>query len=300
MSVQSLVSNLYKQLSPAKFEQFLSLLLDEMGFSDVAVTGRAGDRGIDLEATWTQKNVPGLEVDLAFKIQAKRFKPTSTLSPRYVRELRGALGSGEWGLLITTAKVTSNTRQEGLNDSSRVISVIDGQGLIELCTKYSVGVKTNYQIDLSILEEKEASPEVPEASEKTPQQMLTETLKEEFHRLGTSPIYKSETKTVIARSSKYYNRGDNYWYGTKAIDMERVKKYGISHFAFICATNGIVLIPRWVLMQEIEKNNLNKSTTKEGQLIHYHIHFYERDGSLFWRLKQKSMKIDKFFFKHEK
>ena len=65
-----------------------------MGFSEVTVTGRSGDRGIDLEATWTETNVPGLEVDLAFKIQAKRFKPGSTLNPRYIRELRGTLGSG--------------------------------------------------------------------------------------------------------------------------------------------------------------------------------------------------------------
>lgn len=294
-----MITDLYDQISAEQFENFLSILLDEMGFSDVAVTGRSGDRGIDLEATWTQKNVPGLEVDLAFKIQAKRFKPSSTLNPRYVRELRGTLASGEWGLLITTARVSSKTRQDGLNDSSRVISIIDGQSLIELCKKYGVGVKTDYHIDLSFLEEKEITPEVPEVSEKTPQAMLTETLGEDFRRLGTSPIYKSESKTVIARSSKYYTRkGVNYWYGTKAVDMDRVKKYAVSHFAFICATKGVVLIPRKVLFREIEKDNLSKSTTKEGQLIHYHIHFYERNGSIFWRLKTENKKIDEFFFKH--
>jgi hypothetical protein len=296
LSSTSLITDLYEQISPAQFEKFLSILLDEMGFSDVAVTGRSGDRGIDLEATWTQKNVPGLEVDLAFKIQAKRLKPSSTLNPRYVRELRGTLASGEWGLLITTAKISSKTRQEGLNDSSRVISIIDGQGLIELCTKYGVGVKTNFSIDLSVLDAGEISPEVPEVSEKTPQEMLTQTLGEEFRRLGTSPIYKSESKTVIARSSKYYNRkDDNYWYGTKAVDMERVKKYGVSHFAYICSTKGVVLIPRKILLREIEKDNLNKSTTKEGQLIHYHIHLFERSGSIFWRLKTENKKIDAFF-----
>ena len=92
-----MITDLYNQISSAQFENFLSILLDEMGFSDVAVTGRSGDRGIDPEATWTQKNFPGLEVDLAFKIQAKRLKPSSILNPRYVRELRGTLGSGEWG-----------------------------------------------------------------------------------------------------------------------------------------------------------------------------------------------------------
>jgi hypothetical protein len=294
-----LLHDLYQQISPAQFESFLSILLDEMGFSDVAVTGRSGDRGIDLEATWTQNNVPSLEVDLAFKIQAKRLKPSSTLNPRYIRELRGALASGEWGLFITTAKVSSKTRQECLNDSSRVISIIDGQSLIELCKKYSVGVKTNYQIDLSFLEEREITPEVPEISEKTTQEMLSEILREDFRRFGTSPIYKSKSKTMIARFSKFYNRKDaNYWFGTKAVDVDRVKKYAVSHFAFICASKGMVLIPRKIFIQEIERDNLRASTTKDGQLIHYHIYFFENNGSMFWRLKTENKKIDEYFFKN--
>lgn len=297
-----MLNDLYSQLTPPQFEVFLSRLLDEMGFSDVVVTGRSGDRGIDLEATWTQKNVPGLEVDLAFKIQAKRYRPSTTLNPRYVRELRGSLGSGEWGLLITTAKASGNTRKEGLTDASRVISVIDGEGLIDLCKEFGVGVKTNYQIELSFLEEEEeVTPEIPEVSEKTAREMLTETLGEEFTRLGTSPIYKSKTKTVIARTSKYYDRTSiNYWYGTKAIDLPRVKKYSVTHFAFICATNGVVLIPKKIMLEEIEKDNLRKSTTKEGKLIHYHIHLFEKNGSMFWRLKTENKKIDEFYFKLEK
>ncbi len=272
-----------------------------MGFSDVVVTGRAGDRGIDLEATWTQKTVPGLEVDLSFKIQAKRYSPTTTINPRYVRELRGCLGSGEWGLLITTAKASHNTRKEGLLDSSRMISVIDGQGLIDLCKEFGVGIKTNYQIDLSFLEEKEAPIELPEISEKTPLEMLNETLGEEFTRLGTSPIYKSRTKTVIARTSKYYGQKyPRYWYGTKAVDLIRVEKYSITNFAFICATKGIVLIPKKIMLQEIKKDNLNQSNTKEGKLIHYHIHFIEKNGSMLWRLKTGTKNVDEFYIKTDK
>ena len=179
MSSNKLLTDLHSQLSPAQFEIFLSKLLDEMGFSDVVVTGRAGDPGIDLEATWTQKTVPGLEVDLNFKIQAKRYSPSTTINPRYVRKLRGCLGSGEWGLLITTAKASDNTRKEGISDASRVISVIDGEGLIDLCKEFGVGVKINYLVDLSFLKEEEVTPEIPdmsEMSEKTPMEMLTKTL----------------------------------------------------------------------------------------------------------------------------
>jgi len=130
---------LYPSLSLGQFENLLSVLLDAMGFSEVNITGRLGDRGIDLEGIWTENNVPGLDVDLSFKIQAKRLKPTSVFNPRYVRELRGTLESGEWGLLITTARVSKNTLNQRLSDASRIVSVIDGSTLIEWCKKYQVG-----------------------------------------------------------------------------------------------------------------------------------------------------------------
>jgi len=114
------------------------------------------------------------------------------------------------------------------------------------------------------------------------QQMLNESLQEEFSRLGTSPIYKSKSKIVIARTSKRYDqRNVNYWYGVKAKDLDRVKKYKITHFAFICSDKGVVLIPTKTMLEEIGKDNLNKTTTKEGKLIHYHIRLYERDGSIY-------------------
>lgn len=144
-SRETLIQDLYSHLTPQQFEHFLSVLLNAMQFSDVRITGRSGDRGIDLEATWTQSNIPGLEIDLPFKIQAKRYAPTQTLSPRYVRELRGSLRAGDWGLLVTTARVTNSTLDERLADTSRIVSIIDGSKLIELCTKYEIGVKKGVQ-----------------------------------------------------------------------------------------------------------------------------------------------------------
>jgi hypothetical protein len=297
LSAQRLLNELHKQLSPKQFEKFLSILLGEMGFSDVTITGRSGDNGIDLQATWTETNVPGLEVDLAFKIQAKRFTPKSSLSPRYVRELRGTLRSGEWGLLITTARSSSKTRQDGLADDARRISIIDGQSLIELCKKYKVGIRTDYQIDLSALDTEEMAPEVSEISEKTTGEMLNESLHEEFLRFGNSPIYQSKSRVVIARASKRYDRRDtNYWYSTKAKDLDRVKKYNVTHFAFVCSDRGVVLIPTSVMLQEIARENLLSSTTKEGQLIHYHIFFYEKNSSIYWKLRSESRNVGKFWF----
>lgn len=297
MSSKDLLKELYSKLTPEQFEKFLSVLLAQMGFEDVKVTGQSGDRGIDLEATWSQMNVPKLDVDLPFKIQAKRFSPDSSLNPRFVRELRGTLSPGNWGLLITTARVTSKTHEEGLGgDPSRVISVIGGDDLIDLCKNYEVGVRTDYKIDLSSLE-KEESLEIMVGPEETIQQKLSKFLKEDFTRLGTSSIYQSKSKVVIARYSQHYDQpGINYWYATTGKDLERVERYEVTHFAFICADRGVALIPVDDVLMAISLGNLNKTTTKVGELRHYHIHLFEKDGSMYWRLKGENMKIDDLFF----
>ena len=293
-----MLNELYSVLTPEQFEKFLSVLLSEMGFSEVVITGRSGDRGIDLQAIWTERNVPGLEVDLPFIIQAKRLRPRSTLNPRYVRELRGTLRPGNWGLLVTTAKASSKTLQEGLSDPSRVISVIDGHTLIELCKKYEVGVKPDYRIDLSSIEKEEiTAPEAPTPSEKNPEQMLSESIGEGFSRLGKSSIYKSKSKIVIARISQRYDRADtNYWYATTTKDLDRVKKYKITHFAYICSDKGVVLIPTKTMLQEIKLDNLHRSTTEDGQLSHYHVKFLEKNGSMYWKLKKGYKKVASLFY----
>ena len=287
-SRENLIQGLYSKLTPEQFEHFLSVLLDAMQFSDVRITGRSGDRGIDLEATWNESSIPGLEIDLPFKIQAKRHSPTSTLSPRYVRELRGSLRTGDWGLLITTAKVTDATLQERLSDTSRIISIIDGKKLIEICKKYEIGVRKEYEVDLSKItfEEKPLPPQLSEPGATTMQEMLWSSLGENFVRVGNSPIFRSSTRTVIARTSQRYDRADvNYWYGTRHKDLERVKEYRVSHFAFIFPNVGVLLIPTDKMLEEIKQNNLQLSLNSDGSISRYHVQFYEKGPEVYWNLK---------------
>lgn len=78
--------------------------------------GKSGDGGIDLKAKWNppQDFAPNLQISLMFVIQVKRFKPKSVLNPIYLRALEGSKKAGEWGLLITTARISHATRQDGL------------------------------------------------------------------------------------------------------------------------------------------------------------------------------------------
>jgi hypothetical protein len=293
-----IVEELWSKASPKQFEKLLGRLLGEMGFSDVKVTGKSGDGGVDLRAIWTQREVPGLEIDLQFFIQAKRTKPSVPLNPRYLRELKGILKSGEWGLLITTGKVTETTRQSGIEDPSRVVSVIDGKKLAELCKQYKVGVREHFDVDLSSLEE-ELAPSPPEqpGEETATDVVLSRALGESFERIGNSPIFKSQTRILLARYSQYYReKSSNYWYGVTPKDLERVKEYHVNAFAFVCDEKGVVLLDVDELKSRIEGGFLWRSPAEGTDLRHFHILLRVMDGKMVWQLKGSNVDVTSRYY----
>jgi restriction system protein len=156
---QKLLVNLCNSFTPKGFESPIKGLLGKLGFDEIEVTGKSGDGGIDLTATLRRSEIPGIETNIPYKIQAKKFAPDMTLNPRYIRELRGSIKSGERGILITTAKVSRRSiEEEALLDISRLVLVIDGDKLLELCKQYEIAIIKQYEIDkdyLNRLETKE-------------------------------------------------------------------------------------------------------------------------------------------------
>lgn len=122
-----------------KFEEFLKVYLEKIGLEEVFITKKSGDGGIDLTAV--RKGVGGLSnaVDESFYIQAKRYSPSSTVSPEKIRALRGSFSSGV-GMFITTGKVSDNAKLEAQQvDPSRPIIVVDGKELISTCIDKEIG-----------------------------------------------------------------------------------------------------------------------------------------------------------------
>lgn len=122
-----------------KFEEFLKIYLERMGLEEVFVTKKSGDGGIDLTAI--RKGIGGLSnaVDEIFYVQAKRYSPTSTVTPEKIRALRGSFSSGV-GLFITTGKVSENAKLEAQQvDPSRPIIVVDGKELVSTCIEREIG-----------------------------------------------------------------------------------------------------------------------------------------------------------------
>ena len=137
------------------FENFLKPFLESLGLSEVVVTSKSHDGGIDLTAV---KNglveFDGSDV-IKYVIQAKRYKPNGkTISPEKINALRGRLLTNEKGLFITTGRVSKNAKEEALtNDPSRPVIVIDGEDLITIMMNNEIGF--NYKPVFSKLKLKE-------------------------------------------------------------------------------------------------------------------------------------------------
>lgn len=69
-----------------QFEFLASHLLKKLGYSNVRVTKRSGDKGIDVLADLTME---GITV-----VQVKRYKPGNNISGAVVAQLRGSCASG--------------------------------------------------------------------------------------------------------------------------------------------------------------------------------------------------------------
>jgi restriction system protein len=138
---ETLLNRLY-DISPSAFERLSQRLLRESGFSQVEVTGKVGDGGIDGKGI---VRVSGL---LSFHVifQCKRYR--GSVSPSQVRDFRGAMqGRADKGLIITTGTFTREAIKEATRDGAPPIDLIDGEFLCDKLKELKLGVETK-QIEI--------------------------------------------------------------------------------------------------------------------------------------------------------
>jgi len=125
------------KMSPAAFERLSQRVLRESGFTQVEVTGRSGDGGID------GKGIMRLGGLLSFHVifQCKRWQGAVTAST--VRDFRGAMvGRADKGLLITTGAFTKDAVKEATRDGAPPIDLVDSDQLIDKLKELGLGVQT--------------------------------------------------------------------------------------------------------------------------------------------------------------
>lgn len=153
-SVKKALLQRVAQVSPAGFEHLVAAVLVSMGFSDVRVTGRSHDRGVDGECA-----MPLLDLNAAF--QAKRYGASSVGGP-LMAEFRGRiLGKYDRGIYITTSSFTSGAEEMANQPGGIKIILIDGKRLVDLMIQHGLGVKSAplalRQVDESFFEQLPAS-----------------------------------------------------------------------------------------------------------------------------------------------
>ena len=133
---------------PDAFERLTLRLLRESGFTQVEVTGKSNDKGID------GKGIIRLHGIMSFHMifQCKRYK--GSVTPSEIRDFRGAMqGRADKGLFITTGSFTTEAKKEAIRDGAPALDLIDGDALIERLRDLRLGVTERIIKDYDVNEE---------------------------------------------------------------------------------------------------------------------------------------------------
>lgn len=131
-------------LDPYAFERLAQRLLRECGFTDVEVTKKSGDGGIDGTGKLRINGV--FSFNVAF--QCKRYQ--GQVGAPQIRDFRGSLTTNvEKGVLITTGTFSREAKAEAASNGKRLIDLMDGEELINKLAEYNIGLNEvkSYEID---------------------------------------------------------------------------------------------------------------------------------------------------------
>jgi len=121
-----------RDLSPPVFEGLIKRMLERIGYSNVKVTGRKGDEGIDGECSTDRLGI----VKVCF--QAKRWQ--NVVGPGEIRDFVGALSIRRvaQGIFVTTATFSSEAVRAA--EKAGNVKLVDGILLTELMVEAGLGV----------------------------------------------------------------------------------------------------------------------------------------------------------------
>lgn len=138
------IADILQKMNPYAFEKLAQRLLRECGFTEVHVTQKSGDGGIDGVGKLKIKGI--FSFNVAF--QCKRYK--GQVGAPEIRDFRGSLGTNiEKGVLITTGAFTRAAKEEASSEGKRLIDLMDGEEFINKLAEYNIGLKQimSYEVD---------------------------------------------------------------------------------------------------------------------------------------------------------
>lgn len=144
LSWERRLSAILMAMNPYGFEKLAQRLLRECGFTQVSVTKKSADGGIDGHGKLKMNGI--LSFNVAF--QCKRYQGLVGVAD--IRDFRGSLTTDiEKGLLITTGTFSKAARDEAVSPGKQQIDLIDGEELVQKLAEYGIGLQEvkSYEID---------------------------------------------------------------------------------------------------------------------------------------------------------
>ncbi len=136
--------NILLNLKPDAFERLAQRILRESGFTQVKVTGKTGEGGIDGMGIVKLNGI----ISFHMLFQCKRYN--GTVSAGEIRDFRGAMqGRSDKGLFITTGKFSAAAIEKANRPGTSPIDLIDGDELVDKLRELQLGVApvNDYVID---------------------------------------------------------------------------------------------------------------------------------------------------------
>lgn len=129
-----------RAMPPDAFERLCQRMLREHGFTEVEVTKRGADGGIDGKGVLRI----GL-VSFPVVFQCKRYE--GAVGSDKIRDFRGALpGLTTKGLFLTTGRFSGSAQDEAIRPGVPAIDLIDGLELCDLLKERDLGVRTEMEM----------------------------------------------------------------------------------------------------------------------------------------------------------
>lgn len=131
-------------MNPYAFERLTQRVLRECGFTQVEVTKKSGDGGIDGTGKLRINGI--FSFNIAF--QCKRYQ--GVVGSGDIRDFRGSLTTNiEKGVFITTGSFSKSAIEEASSPGKQQIDLIDGEEFITKLAEFGIGVREvkDYDVD---------------------------------------------------------------------------------------------------------------------------------------------------------
>ena len=152
-NVDSAIRKRLENMDWREFESdFLTVVLEKLGFLDVEITQSTRDGGRDAIVKYKR----GL-VEASAIVSAKRWTTRKPVPVDEVRLLRGIKGDEDTAIIITTSGFTATAQEEARpSQNQRVVYLIDGDRLVDICKRFEIGVTRVKMPDILTIDDQES------------------------------------------------------------------------------------------------------------------------------------------------